>query len=558
MADSDSIPDPLIPDPPDGAAISDLATEPHAGQISKPVRSLATIATIVAIATLLSKLAGLVRQQAIAAEFGVGAAVDAYNYAYVIPGFLFVLLGGINGPFHSSIVSVVLKHPQEKAAPLVETVTTLVGGLLLILTAILMVFAEPLVRLIAPGAGIEIQTIAAEQFRIMAPLAVLSGLIGIGFGTLNAADQYWLPSISPLLSSLTVIIGIWFFSEEYGPAVLAWGTLAGGVLQWWVQIPAQWKAGMGRLRLRFDFDQPEVKELGRLMVPATLSSGMLLISVYISLFFASQLPVGAASALGYAQLLFLTPLGILSNVILVPYMPIFSRLAAPPEWPELKQRIRQSLILTALSMMPVGAWMAALALPAVRVIYERQAFDLEASRLVAALLLVYAVGMFGYLARDVIVRVFYGLGDGRTPLKITLWGLAFNFGFNLLFTRSFGAPGLAMATVGVNFVSLLALLWILQRRLGGLPWRSILTPIGGVAGASVVSGLACFGVLRGLEWWIGTEGLGIQLGQLALAGLVGLGIFILIIWPLRLEELSFFLSKIERFLPRRFRSSNNG
>ncbi len=533
--------------------LSDLSPEPVTNPLPKPARSLATIATIVAIATLLSKLAGLVRQQAIAAEFGVGAAVDAYNYAYVIPGFLFVLLGGINGPFHSSIVSVVLKHPQEKAAPLVETVTTLVGGLLLILTGLLILFAQPLVQLIAPGASPEIQAIASQQFQIMAPLAVLSGLIGIGFGTLNAADQYWLPSISPLLSSLTVIIGIWFFSDSYGPAVLAWGTLAGGVLQWLVQIPAQWQAGMGKLRLRFDFNQPEVKELGRLMVPATLSSGMLLISVYISLFFASQLPVGAASALGYAQLLFLTPLGILSNVILVPYMPIFSRLAAPPDWPELKQRIRQSLVLTALSMMPVGAWMAALALPSVRVIYERQAFDLAASRLVAALLLVYAVGMFAYLARDVIVRVFYGLGDGNTPLKITLWGLAFNFGFNLLFTRTFGAPGLAMATVGVNFISLLALLWILNQRLGGLPWREILTPILGLAAASVASGLACFGVLRGLEILAGTEGLGIQLGQLAVAGVVGLGVFSLIVWPMKLEELDFFLAKVGRFIPKRWR-----
>ncbi|AFY61737.1 murein biosynthesis integral membrane protein MurJ [Synechococcus sp. PCC 6312] len=540
-------------DNPDGITSTDLGTQPTPTHPSKPVRSLATIATIVAIATLISKLAGLVRQQAIAAEFGVGAAVDAYNYAYVIPGFLFVLLGGINGPFHSSIISVVLKHPKEKAAPLVETVTTLVGGLLLILTGLLILFARPLIQIIAPGASPDIQAIATEQFQIMAPLAVLSGLIGIGFGTLNAADQYWLPSVSPLLSSVTVIIGIWFFSHLYGPAVLAWGTLAGGLLQWFVQIPAQWQAGMGRLRLRFDFNQPEVRELGQLMIPATLSSGMLLISVYISLFFASQLPTGAASALGYAQLLFLTPLGILSNVILVPYMPIFSRLASPPDWPELKQRIRQSLVLTALSMMPVGAWMAALALPTVRVIYERYAFDFAASRLVAALLLVYAVGMFAYLARDVLVRVFYGLGDGSTPLKITLWGLAFNFGFNFFFTRSFGAPGLAMATVGVNLLSFLALLWILQRRLGGLPWRDLLWPLGGVALASVASGGACWGALQGLKGVMGTEGLVNQLMQLAVAGLAGVVVFGLMIWPMKLTELDFFLAKLYRFLPSNWR-----
>jgi len=517
--------------------------------VEKPQRSLARIATIVAIATLLSKLAGLVRQQAIAAEFGVGAAVDAYSYAYVIPGFLFVLLGGINGPFHSSIISVVLKQPPEKAAPLVETITTVVGGLLL-LTALLMLFAEPLVQLIAPGATPEIQTLAAEQFRIMAPLAVLSGLIGIGFGTLNAADQYWLPSISPLLSSLTVIIGIWFFADQVGPAVLAWGTLAGGVLQWLAQIPAQWQAGMGTLRLRFDLNRPEVRELIRLMGPATLSSGMLLISVYISLFFASQLPVGAASALSYSQLLFLTPLGILSNVILVPYMPIFSRLARPDQWSELKERIRQSLVLTALSMMPLGAMMAALALPAVRVVYERRAFDFAASQLVAALLLVYAIGMFFYLARDVIVRVFYALEDGRTPLYVTLWGLAFNALFCFFFTKAFGAIGLAMATVGVNTVSLIALVWILQRRLQGLPWGQLLPPLLGVALASGLCGVAAWGTLHGLEWLWGRDGLLVQVFQVAIAGSVSLVVFSLAIAPLKLPELEFFLAKVRRFLPK--------
>ncbi|NCJ07482.1 murein biosynthesis integral membrane protein MurJ [Synechococcales cyanobacterium C] len=515
----------------------------------KSSRSLASIATIVAIATLISKLAGLVRQQAIAAEFGVGAVVDAYNYAYIIPGFLFILLGGINGPFHSSIISVLSKRPRSEAAPLIETINTLVGLLLLILATLLMVFAAPIIQLIAPGAPAEVQAIAVQQFQIMAPLAVLSGLIGIGFGTLNASDQYWLPSISPLLSSVTVIIGIWFFADTFGPAVLAWGTLAGGFLQWFAQIPAQWKSGMGTLRLRFQFNRPGVQELYRLMGPATLSSGMLLISVYISMFFASQLPVGAASALGYAQLLFLTPLGILSNVILVPYMPIFSRLAMPPDWPELKDRIRQSLVLTAMSMMPIGALMAALALPAVRIVYERREFDLSASNLVSSILLAYAVGMFFYLGRDVLVRVFYGLGDGKTPLKITLWGLGLNALFCFLFTQTFGAAGLAMATVGVNIISMAALLWILNQRLQGLPWRQITEPVLGLGLGSLVTGAAVWATLMGVQRIWGEEGLLIQLLNIGISGAVGMLIFAAIVAWLKLSEVSFFVERLSQKLP---------
>jgi integral membrane protein MviN len=331
-------------------------------QQQKPSRSLAGIAGIVAVATIISKVFGLVRQIAIAAAFGVGVAVDAYNYAYVIPGFLFILLGGINGPFHSAIVSVLARRDKKEAAPLVETITTLVGGLLLLVTVALIIFADPLIDLVAPGLnrtaeGLQIKAIAVQQFRIMAPMALLSGLIGIGFGTLNAADMYWLPSISPLFSSVALVGGLGILAlqlgdkiiqPEYalmGGLVLAWGTLAGAVLQWLVQLVAQSRAGLGTLRLRFNFKRPGVQEVIKVMVPATLSSGMLQINVYTDLFFASYIPQ-AASALGYSGLLVMTPLGIISNVILVPFLPIFSRLTDPRDWPELKDRIRQSLVLT--------------------------------------------------------------------------------------------------------------------------------------------------------------------------------------------------------------------
>ncbi|MBA2748274.1 MAG: murein biosynthesis integral membrane protein MurJ, partial [Tatlockia sp.] len=444
---------------------------------STPSRSLAGIAGIVAAATLISKVFGLVRTQAIAAVFGVGVVADAFNYAYVIPGFLLVLLGGINGPFHSAIVSVLAKRPKSEAAPLVETVTTFVGGLLFLVTIALIFFAPGIIDLVAPGLGttphgLEVKVIAIGQMRIMAPMALLAGLIGIGFGTLNAANLYWLPSVSPLFSSITVIIGLGVLAWQLGAkvttpqyamlggAVLAWGTLAGAVLQWLIQVPAQWKSGMGTLRLRFDFNQPGVKEVTKIMAPATFSSGMSHINLYVILILASYIPQ-AASALQYAGLLIQTPLGILSNVILVPMLPIFSRLADPQDWDELKGRIRQGLLITAITMLPLGAITIALAVPIVRVVYERGAFDRNASQLVSSLLVMYGIGMFVYLGRDVLVRVFYALGDGDTPFRISMVSIFFNIIFAYVFFKMLGAPGLVLATVVVNIISMLLLFWML-------------------------------------------------------------------------------------------------
>ena len=96
-----------------------------------------------------------------------------------------------------------------------------------------------------------------------------------------------------------------------------------------MQIAAQTKAGMGRIRLRFDFNQPAVKEVLRIMGPATFSSGMLQFNLYTDLYFAGFIGTEVAPALANAGLLVQTPLGIISNVILVRLLPMFARLADP-------------------------------------------------------------------------------------------------------------------------------------------------------------------------------------------------------------------------------------
>jgi putative peptidoglycan lipid II flippase len=530
-------------------------------------KSLLNIASIVAAATLLSKVFGLLRQMAIAAAFGAGPAYDAYNYAYVVPGFLLILLGGINGPFHSAIVSVLSKRKPEEAAPLIETINTLVGILLLGVSVLLFVFAEPLIDIYAPGLahtaqGIETRNIAIEQFRIMAPMALLSGLIGIGFGALNASDQFWLPSISPLLSSLTVLIGIGgmaavlrerIFEPQnlfLGGQILAYSTLAGAILQWLAQVPAQWKSGLGGLRLRFNFKQPGVKEIMQIMGPATFSSGMMHINVYTDLFFASAIPQ-AASALGYATLLVQTPLGIFSNVILVPLLPMFSRLTDPSDWPELKGRIRQGLILSAITMLPLSALMIALAFPMVRIVYERYAFTQETSLLVASVTIAYGLGMFVYLGRDVLIRVFYALGDGDTPFRISIVNIGINAGLDYFLVKPFGAPGLVLATVLVNLISMVALLWCLDRKLHGIPWRSWSIPILKLTAISAIAGLVSWGMLNGIQNILGNQGLWVLLLQLCLAGAAGLLAFAILLVRLDLPEVK---TLVDRLQQRFFRS----
>ena len=508
-------------------------------------RSLRRIALIVAVATALSKVAGLVRQQVIAAAFGVGAAYDAYNYAYVLPGFLLILLGGINGPFHSAMVSVLARRPREEGAHVLAAINTIVGAGLIGVTLVLLVAADPLITLVGPGLDAERHAIAVLELRWMAPMALFAGLIGLGFGALNAADVFWLPSVSPLLSSVAVIGGLGLLWWQLGPAlalpqqavlggiVLAASTTLGALLQWLIQLPALAKQGLNKFQLVWDWKHSGVQEVLQVMGPATFSSGMLQINVFTDLFFASGI-LGAAAGLGYANLLVQTPLGLISNALLVPLLPVFARLTAPADRPALIDRIRQGLMLSSASMLPLGALFVALAGPIVALVYERGAFDHQAAVIVTSLLMAYGFGMPVYLGRDVLVRVFYALGDGTTPFRWSVAGIGLNVIFDWtlvggptpwgqqLPALNFGAPGLVLATVGVNAITCLALLLALQSRLGGLPLRVWARDSLLLLGAAAVAGGAAWVLASFVVWPHGLVGLGLQLG---LSGAMGLAIY---------------------------------
>ena len=521
---------------------------PHNAAIAKAsmARSLKGIALVVTLGTLLSKAGGLVRQLVIAAAFGVGAAYDAYNYAYVLPGFLLILLGGINGPFHSAMVSVLSRRPREEGAHILAALNTTVSALLLVVTVLLVLAADPLITLVGPGLSPQLHEIAVVQLQVMAPMAFLAGLIGLGFGSLNAADEFWIPAISPLMSSLALMLGVgllwWQLGGQIGAPsfamlgglVLAAATLVGALAQWLIQLPALMRQGLARFKLVWDWNHPGVREVWRVMGPATLSSGMLQINVFTDLFFASGI-VGAAAGLGYANLLVQTPLGLISNALLVPLLPTFARLTAPEDQPQLLARIRQGLMLSTASMVPIGALFIALGTPIVALVYERGAFDSSAAKLVAALLMAYGLGMPAYLGRDVLVRVFYALGDGTTPFRLSLAGIGLNVIFDWVLVGgptpwgnqspfNFGASGLVLATVAINVLTCLMLLLVLKRRMPAMtliPWGMDTTRL---LLAGVLTGCIVWGMSLGVDWPLGWFGLLARVGIPSLLGLAFFGL----------------------------------
>ena len=505
-------------------------------------RSLKRIALVVTLGTLVSKIGGLVRQLVIAGTFGVGAAYDAYNYAYVLPGFFLILLGGINGPLHNAIVSVLSRKTKQESAYILSAINTLVSAFLIVITALLLIAADPLISIVGPGLNPDVHKIAVIQLQVMAPIALLAGLIGVGFGSLNANNEFLIPAISPLLSSGVLILFVGTFWLQEGPmigseqlgikggVILGLATLIGAFFQWIIQLPALLRKGLIQVNLVWDFRHPGVKEVLKIIGPATLSSGMLQINVFTDLFFASGI-VGAAAGLSYANFLVQAPLGLISNALLIPLLPTLSKSTNPDDQEILVARVRQAIMLSSASMIAIGSIFISLGTPIVGLIYARGAFEISAIKLVAGLLIAYGIGMPFYLGRDVLVRVFYALGDGNTPFFFSVIGIGINILFDWFLVGgptpwgnqmpfNFGAPGLVLATVAVNLFTCIALLLKLNFRLGELPLQEWGLDLSKLLLAGFAAGLIAWSISAVIDWPTGFSSLLIEVILSATTGLI--------------------------------------
>ncbi len=488
-------------------------------------RSFGQIAGLVGILTLFSKVAGLARDLFVASVFGLSAALDAYGIAYKLPGLLLILLGGVNGPFHSAVVSVVAQQDRKETGRTMESITTLVTIVLSGITALLWLGAPLIVSLVAGQADLEVQKLAIEQLRIMAPVALCAGWIGLGFGVLTAADRYALPSLSPILSSVAMMIVVGLGAERFGPQVLAWGVLIGAVLQWLIQVPLQWRLGLGSLRPRLEWQRPEVQKVLQIMGPATGNALLANVNVWTDLFFATRLGTGVVGAVTFANVLIQAPVGVLSNMLLLPAMPLYSRLAGAGDLDQLRQKVRQGVILVLLVILPLSAFAIALAEPLVRVLFERGNFDAQDTQLVAQLFAGAAGGMAFYLMRDLLVRVFYALGDGQTPLWISSWGIGVNLALDWLLVSLLGPVGITLASSGVSLFACLLLLSRLRKRLGGLGIKSTTAVL--ILGA-FLTGAATWGVHSALgSTWTNT---GVLFDLLRILGAVAMGLIVQTLW----------------------------
>lgn len=478
--------------------------------------SLLRAASLIAFLSLVSKVVGLFRDQIIAYYCGLSAVTDAYQVASLIPvQFALIMLGGLNGPFHSAVVSTLtrfFKEDKPKVYGRVLTTAMLLSVVITSLIATLLFVFAPQIMALWGKMPAETVALAVIQMRIMAPAFVVSGLIGIFYGILSIKNTFITPSLSPIMASLGVIVSLVLFS---GPdpvslsQALAWGTLFGAILQLLLQL-VPLLGFFKTMHVEVDFKDPELKNFLHLLLPAMLSSTIGQVNIFIIQFFAGGLQEGSISAFRFGNLLIQLPLGILLTALLVPLLPLLSAAINTEElsgvtseatFLPLKERLNQGLRPILMLTVPITILLICFGHFAIVLLFERGEFNAADSWLTYQVLVFLSLSITVYAIRDLLIRVFYALGDSKTPFLSSFITIGAMFLGSWLLAPSLGVGGVALASSLAAALNFVVLYFLLRSRIGALMTGSSkkhLLKITGAALPVIVLGTYAFYTLEQL------------------------------------------------------------
>jgi putative peptidoglycan lipid II flippase len=533
----------------------DQAAQPdQAGASAKKPPGLAKVFSLVFLFTIFSKVAGLARDIVVLSAYGAGITSDAYNYAYLVTGNILVLFGGLGGPFHQSTIAVLTPRKNSPDMGKLTAQLLLWTALIMGLLSVVVYFIAPYVVPIAlPGNAMDQHQLwqtTVTQLRIMVPMIVIAGLVGIGCGISNIYNEYFWPSMAPAVASVAIILAVLGFKDEAG-LCLGVGTTLGALGQLLVQYPGIMKARPNF----FKFDlwskmQPGTKEYMTMLWPAFFTTSIGQLTVYVDMFFTSRLEQGGWTAIVNANKLVQLPLGVLLTAMLVPMLPRFTELVAENKIDALKSDLARALKLLWFLALPLSTILLALPAPIIQLLFERGQFDQRAVMMFTTVLLFQVPSIFFYVARDLIIRVFFAHQDSATPYKIAVLAIfakAF-LDWLLVVVLPFGIGGIALSTTIMTIFNLSLLSYLLRKKIGSLGATRLLKPVAIMLGASIICGLAAhsiYGLIAPL-----TESLANQIivhhAKLAktlhlfvavgLASSLGLGLYFAVCQGLKLEE----------------------
>jgi putative peptidoglycan lipid II flippase len=507
--------------------------------------SLARSAGVIGIATMTSRILGLVRDLVMAHLFGAGGQMDAYNVAFRFPNLVRDLFaeGAMSAAFVPTFTRHLSSDGRDKAWRLGNLViTTLVFATgAIVLLGIL--FAGHITTFFAgayasvPG-KLELTT---QLTRVMFPFLTLVAVAAAFMGMLNALHRFFIPALSPALfnvGSILCTIGLVPIMPVLGlPTIMApaIGVLVGGLGQLAAQWPLLRREGF-RFRPVVDFLDPGLREVLVLMGPGVLGLAAVQINVLVNTSLATRAGDGPASWLNYAFRLMYLPIGLFGVSIATAALPTLSRHSARDDRGEMRRTVSSGMRLMLMLNVPATVGLIVLATPIVAMIFEHGRFTADDTAATAAALAFYAPGLIGYSAVKLAVPAFYALRDSRTPVIVSVATVVVNIVLNLTLAHFLGFRGLALGTALASLFNAITLMAVLKGRLNGLDGRRIANALMKITAASALMGMVAWGTDHVIAWWLPSHAIPVMGFRVAASMTLALVVLDISARALRIEE----------------------
>ena len=458
---------------------------PHASRIP-------FLAAVLGASVLLSRGLGLVREMVLAAELGAGAEVDAYRAAFQVPDILFHFLSG--GAFAVAFVPFYTRIRESRGGGAAERLLAISFGTMAVVsvaaTAVLWVWAEELVALQFPRFSPETQALTVRLTRIVLPAQIFFVTGGVLRAALMANDRFAPQALAPVVYNLGIIAGGVWGARVLGAEGFAWGALAGAVVgPFLLPLLDLRRAGL-RLGFRIaPFDRDFLSYLWR-AAPLILGMSLITVDEWYDRWFGGLLGEGAIAQIGYARQLMLVPVAVVGQAVATAALPALSQLASEGRREELDRTLLAILRTSLVLAVVLAAGTLALADPVVRLLFERGRFTPAASAGVASILVVFCLGVPGWVMQQVAGRGFYAREDMWRPMLLSSAVALLAIPLYIELGDRFGAQGIAGAGALAMSVSAVFLLLFLRAVHGGPRLTPLFGALGRALAVALPSGLA--------------------------------------------------------------------
>jgi putative peptidoglycan lipid II flippase len=500
-------------------------------------KEIARAAVVLALGNVSSRVLGLVRETVISHLFGATGMVSAFRVASIVPTMVYDLL--IGGMISAALVPVFTDYTtpskREELWRLASALFSLVAIAFSVIV-LLLEWAAPAVSWVL-GGGFDVELLAQTTIltRLAVPSVLFLGLSGASAGLLYADKRFIYPAFGASVFNLGITVGALFLGERFGVASLSLGVLLGSILQVAIQLP-----GLRELRpsFRLDLAHPGLRRMGRLYLPVALGLIVSQLGIAIDRNLASRTGDQSIAWMQNATTLIQFPLGLVAVAVSTAILPSLSRLASSAELMLFRRALGMGLRIVMLLIVPASIGLFVLATPIIALVFEHGAFEPYDTLRTSQALRVYLIGLPFAALEQPLIFAFYARKDTKTPVLVGVLGVVVYVVAALLLIVPLGMLGLVLANSIQLTSHALLMLYLAHRRFDALRNQALGRTALKVAVASLVIGAVVWAGMPGLTRLAALSSVWSELLVVAGGAAVGVLTYGVMLWILRVEDLT--------------------